>query len=168
MIDRCVNEKNNSFIHYGGRGIKVCDDWIDKESGRYNFIEWALHNGFEIDKSLDRIDTNGNYSPDNCKWSTISEQLNNQRRNHRILFNGKTQTLTQWANELGINPNTLQRRIVKYKMEIDKAFTPIIRTWKHGTRQGYEFHKCRCDECREANNKRHRDKRAKIRNGEVK
>ena len=162
MIDRCYNDKNASFKHYGGRGITVCEKWLDKETGRYEFIGWALDNGFEMDRSLDRIETDGNYSPDNCKWSTISEQLNNQRRNHRILFNGRTQTLTQWANELGIKPSTLHRRIVKYKMELEKALTPVIRQWKHGTRQGYEFHKCKCNECKEANNKRHRDRRAAI------
>lgn len=158
MLDRCYNPNNASFKNYGNRGISVCEEWLH-QNGRYEFIEWSLNNGAELGLSIDRIDTDGNYSPDNCKWSTQKEQLNNQRRNHKISFNGRTQTLTEWANELGINPNTLQRRIRKYSMTVDKAFTPVLREWKHGTRQGYEFHKCRCDECRESNNKRHRERR---------
>ena len=140
----------------------MCDDWLDKDSGRYEFIEWALHNGHEMGLSLDRVDTNGAYSPDNCKWSTVKEQLRNQRRNHVIEIDGERKTLTEWAEIYGVKPNTLQKRVSKYNIPIlDALTTTRVNQWRHGTRQGYEKYKCRCDECREANNKRHRDRRAR-------
>ena len=169
MLSRCYDSNNASYEHYGARGITVCAEWLDETSGRYEFIEWALHNGHSMGLSLDRIDTNAGYSPENCKWSTIKEQLRNQRRNHLISYQGRTQTLSAWAEELGIQPSTLHRRVSKYNMSVEKALTPVIRTWQHGTRTGYEIHKCKCNLCRESNNRRHRNRRAAAKrlNGDV-
>lgn len=120
MVDRCTNKNNKRYSSYGGRGITVCDKWLtfygfyrdmgDKPSG----------------KSLDRIDNNKGYSRENCRWATPTEQNNNKRNSHYLTFNGKTQTITQWARELNINKGTLQTRIVKQKWPIERALSPFI------------------------------------------
>lgn len=154
MRNRCYNVKNHSFKHYGGRGIEVCQQWRD------DFDQFVADMGEAPEgKSLDRVNNDLGYSPENCRWATLKEQLNNQRRNHRITHNGKTQTLAQWADEIGLRADTLHKRISR--MPIERALqSGMLVEWKHGTRHGYESHKCRCDLCREANNKRMRDRRA--------
>jgi hypothetical protein len=161
MRNRCYSSKNPSFEHYGGRGIEVCQQWRD------DFDQFVADMGQAPEgRSLDRIDNDLGYSPENCRWATIKEQLNNQRRNHRITHDGQTQTLAQWADQLGIRVDTLHKRIGR--MSAEKALqSGVLREWQHGTRQGYEFHKCRCDLCNAANNKRMRDRRARIKDNQL-
>lgn len=92
MIDRCTNPKNKDFSYYGGRGINVCKEWLDKEKGVVAFCEWAKSNGYEEGLTLDRIDVNGDYSPDNCRWVTMAVQGNNRRaRQNKTGFPGVAQ-----------------------------------------------------------------------------
>jgi hypothetical protein len=155
MRSRCYDKNNPSYKNYGGRGIRVCKEWVN------DYDRFVSDMGFVPDgMSLDRIDTNKHYTPDNCKWSTVKEQLNNQRRNRVIKHAGKTRTMSQWAEDLGVKVDTLFRRLER--MPPAKALKAgKLKEWKHGTRQGYEYHKCRCDLCKEANNKRARQLRAK-------
>lgn len=99
---RCYNENSTFYKNYGGRGIKMCDRWLNSFE---NFIA-DMGNRPSPKHSIDRIDVNGDYTPENCRWATMKEQCNNRRSNIRIEYQGKTQTLKQWCEELGLNyPN---------------------------------------------------------------
>lgn len=118
MKERCSNKNRKDFCHYGGRGIKVCDEWIHNFQ---NFYNWAIANGFNPELTLDRIDVNKDYSPDNCRWISQKEQCINTRLNSGITYLGKTQSLADWAKEYGINRTTLEVRIKFQGSPIDKA-----------------------------------------------
>lgn len=107
MRNRCENDNNANYSHYGGRGITVCSEWQN-----YNiFKEWALANGYDDTKSIERIDVDGNYEPDNCTWIEMREQCHNKRGSIKFTLNGKTQDLALWAREYGVNYFTLYSRI---------------------------------------------------------
>lgn len=125
MISRCYIPSATEYQNYGGRGISVCDEWKDDYAC---FRDWALSNGYLDNLTLDRIDNNGNYSTDNCRWVTMKAQMNNKSNNHLITFNGKTQTLTQWAEEYGISRSVLSTRINRYKWPIEQALTEQVKT----------------------------------------
>ena len=97
MKARCYNKNRWNYQYYGARGIKICDEWKNNYQA---FKKWALENGYQDNLSIDRIDVNGNYCPENCRWTTDKEQKNNTRRNHYITYNGKTQSMSKWAEEL--------------------------------------------------------------------
>lgn len=120
MKARCFNPNKPGYKYYGGRGIVVCDDWKNNFMSFYN---WAICNGYEDDLTIERIDVNGNYEPENCRWATRKDQANNTTRNHKVTYNGKTQTLSQWANEYGLNCITLLTRIEELNWPIEKALT---------------------------------------------
>lgn len=120
MKSRCNNPKSFRYSLYGGRGIKVCDEW----NKSYNvFHKWAKEHGYKDNLSIDRIDVDGNYEPSNCRWVTQTIQCNNSRRNHYLTYNGKTQSMSVWAKELGINYNTLRSRIYQHGWDTEKALT---------------------------------------------
>lgn len=124
MIDRCTNPKSDRYKNYGARGIKVCDEWANDY---HTFREWAIKNGYSEKLSIDRIDVNGNYEPSNCKWSTEKEQMNNMTRNHFYEYNGKKQTIAQWAEEYGMTYRQLEQRL-RTGWDIESALTrPIQR-----------------------------------------
>ena len=79
MLRRCNNPNCHSYQDYGARGIKVCQEWADKETGAEAFVTWALANGYRDDLSIDRVDTNGDYSPNNCRWADKATQARNTR-----------------------------------------------------------------------------------------
>ena len=124
MKNRCYNKKDSHYPRWGGRGISICSEWLLDFS---NFRAWALHNGYTENLTIDRIDNNGNYCPDNCRWVTVAEQNNNQRTNRYIAYNGKIQNLKQWSKELHINYGTLLFRLDALNWSTDKAFSTPVR-----------------------------------------
>lgn len=111
MKGRCYNPKNKDYENYGGRGIKICDSWLNEKDGVINFYKWAMGNGYSEKLTIDRIDVNGNYCPENCRWVSIKEQSNNKRQNFIIEFDGKKLTAKQWSEITGISDVTLRQRI---------------------------------------------------------
>jgi hypothetical protein len=110
MKQRCYNENDINYPNYGGRGIQVCQKWIVSSKA---FIEWALSNGYTDELTLDRKDNNGNYTPDNCRWATRTEQQNNRRlgKNVRLITIGDiTDTFSGWSKRTGIPLFTLKSR----------------------------------------------------------
>lgn len=110
---RCCDNNNKNYEQYGGRGIQMRNEWIDNYS---SFKEWALANGYndnaeKFECTLDRIDPNKGYSPDNCRFVSIKEQQNNRRNNRVYMVNNERKTLTQLSEEYGINYATLQSRL---------------------------------------------------------
>lgn len=125
MKNRCYNTHNKRFYLYGGRGITVCDEWLG-EQGSTKFINWALNNGYKDDLTLDRIDNNKGYSPENCRWATRKEQSNNLRCNKHYEYKGKIYTLSQLCDFLQLNYEFIYSRI-RLGWDIVKAVeTPKI------------------------------------------
>lgn len=124
MKQRCSNEKDTVYKWYGERGIKVCTEWNESFE---KFNEWALDNGYEQGLTIDRIDVNKDYEPDNCRWITQQEQLLNTRRSVLIEYKGKTMTLKEWADCLGIKYMTLYSRIRTWGWDIERAFSEPVK-----------------------------------------
>jgi hypothetical protein len=118
MRDRCNNPNDAKYEYYGGKGITVNSNW---DADFQSFYNWAIINGYKEGLTIDRRDVNGNYEPDNCRWITQQEQSNNTTRNRNITYNEKTQNITQWSKELGINRNTLNARL-NNGWDIERAF----------------------------------------------
>lgn len=106
MRQRCMNANTKAFKDYGGRGIKVADEWLDFE--RF-FADVGAKPG--PDYSLERIDNNGPYAPGNVRWATRLEQAQNKRNNRHITANGMTKSMAEWARDLGCNPAAILARI---------------------------------------------------------
>ena len=113
MKDRCYNPNFKEYKHYGGRGITICDEWQTPHSwkGGRAFKKWALENGYADNLTLDRIDVNKGYRPENCRWVSMKEQQNNKRNNRLISYNGKTQTIALWCEELELPFSTVKNRL---------------------------------------------------------
>lgn len=107
MVQRCTNPSNKSFYCYGGRGIRVCERWMEFT----NFVEdmGSPPSGM----CLERKDNNGDYCPENCKWATMAEQNSNKSNNINISAMGKTMNLTHWAKQLGVYPNKIKSRMLR-------------------------------------------------------
>jgi hypothetical protein len=119
MKGRCFNPKAMGYHNYGGRGIKICDEWMIFA----NFYEWSIASGYAEGLTIERIDNDGDYCPENCKWVTRQEQANNRRTNRPLTLNGVTKNLGQWAIGLGISKGALKQRIDKYHWSIEDALT---------------------------------------------
>lgn len=119
---------------YFDRGIRICEEW---EHCYEAFMDWALANGYKEGLTIDRIDNDGDYCPENCRWVPLAEQANNTRRNRNYTFNGKTQNITQWAKELNVSEDMLRGRLVVLGWDVEKALlTPSKkRGWSNEQRQ---------------------------------
>jgi hypothetical protein len=119
MKRRCYNKNCKDYKNYGGRGIKVCDEWLDF----IPFMQWSIENGYSDDLELDRIDNGGNYEPGNCRYVEKKENNRNKRNNHYLEINGKVKTISEWSEESGVSSKTIQSRI-KYGWENENLILP--------------------------------------------
>lgn len=110
MRQRCYNTNNKDFYNYGAVGIKVCDSWLRDCTA---FINWAMENGYNETLTLDRIDSYGNYEPNNCRWATIEEQANNKKNTIYVEMNGLLYTLTDLSKLYGIRRETIEMRYIR-------------------------------------------------------
>ena len=135
IITRCYNPKHKQWKDYGGRGIKVCDEWIGVD-GLDNFYEWSLENGFDGKKNekgfniltIDRIDNNKGYSPSNCRWVDRFEQARNKSTAYWVKYRGETDTLINFCRRFELDYHAVYLRIKRRGWTIDKALsTPILK-----------------------------------------
>lgn len=124
MKQRCYCQSQQNYPHYGGRGIVVCEEWRNNYEA---FRNWAIANGYCDNLTIDRIDTDGNYEPSNCRWATVEMQRNNMRSNINLTYNGESHTMSEWAKVLGISYSALQQRIGKLRWSVEKALTTPVR-----------------------------------------
>ena len=113
MLGRCENPRREKYPDYGGRGIKVCGEWHDPNA----FIDWAEANGYRPGLQLDRIDNDGDYAPDNCRWVTRAENCRNTRRTKSLTLLGETRSVAEWCEVLPISQFTLYDWLRKYGEE---------------------------------------------------
>lgn len=123
MKQRCYNPKDKHYKWYGSKGVKVCSEWLNNAEA---FVEWALNNDYKPGLTLDRIDSNGDYTPSNCRFITIQAQQRNKSSNHVLAYEGISLTIQEWAEKLNITPSTLRSRINK-GWTIDRALTTPVR-----------------------------------------
>lgn len=140
MKERCNNKNDKSYKNYGGRGIKVCNEW---QNNYLTFHNWAFESGYVEEKlpngknklTLDRINVNGDYEPSNCRWITNAEQARNKRNNTKVKYNGTMVNLRDLCDRLNVKYETMYRRIFCSHWDIEKALLqPIKRSFSCGTK----------------------------------
>lgn len=127
MKSRCYNKNRQRYRDYGGRGIAMCDEW--KESFE-KFFEWSMQNGYNDSLTIDRIDVNKGYYPENCRWANHYDQAHNKRNNHKIEIDGTTKTITEWSREMNISVSSILYRMRNGWNEKDAVITPPSRSVK--------------------------------------
>ena len=119
---RCYNKNCKRYKDYGGRGIVMCDEWLDSDVGFDNFCDWAKSHGYEDNLTIERVDVDGNYCPENCIWITRIEQARNKRDTIRVTYNGIEKPLIAWCEELGLCYDSTHERIKDLGWSVERAF----------------------------------------------
>lgn len=128
MIYRCTNPQNAAYKWYGARGIKVCNEWKTYEG----FKQWVLSTRPDESYTVERIDVDGDYCPENCKWIPNSEQANNRTTNVLITYNGETKNLMKWCKQFKADYKLVHNRMHRQKWDFEKAiFTPLNQSNSH-------------------------------------
>lgn len=127
MIRRCHDPRRKDYPKYGGRGIKVCDEWRESYSV---FEKWAIAHGYKEGMTLDRINNKHGYSPLNCRWLSTRNQSYNRKTNHYITVNGETRTIEQWSIKTGLSPDCIVHRLQRGWSEKDAVTIPSRRKKK--------------------------------------
>lgn len=126
---RCLNENDPDYGRYGGRGITISDEWKDNFMA---FYTWAITHGWQEGLTIDRIDNNGNYCRENCRWVDMTTQNNNKVNNVWLEFNGEKHTLPEWARTIGVDTETLRKRLSQCGWTVEKALTtPTMKKYHH-------------------------------------
>jgi hypothetical protein len=125
MVHRCSSPNDKDYANYGGRGIAVCDRWM--ELGGQGFLNFVADMGatYEPGLTLDRIDTNGNYEPGNCRWATPSQQTRGRRNTRRLTFRGETKPIAEWCEELGVSYSAVKYRLSR-GWSVERALTSPV------------------------------------------
>lgn len=123
MKSRCHNPNDTAFHNYGAKNIEVCKEWRHNYEAFHN---WSLENGYNDTLTIDRINNAEGYTPNNCRWVTFKEQANNTSKNHLLTFKGKTQTLTQWAEELNLTTSAIIARLNRGWTIENTLTTPLV------------------------------------------
>lgn len=126
MRSRCTNKNHHAYIHYGGRGITVCDEWM---KDRLSFIKWAYENGYVQGLDLDRKDNNKGYSPENCRWVPRVVNRNNQRDTYMVVWNGVPIALADLCRIKGLDRTLVYQRIHRDGYSIDEAINKPLRNY---------------------------------------
>lgn len=124
MRERCYCTTAANYYKYGGKGVEICDEWMHSVYGVWRFMKWSLENGYREDLSIDRIDPNSDYSPDNCRWATVQEQAYNKRNTIRVNYHGEIHCLSEVARIEGIKYSVLSRYI-KNGIDLEDALEKI-------------------------------------------
>lgn len=122
MKERCYNKNHVHYKNYGGRGITVCEEW---KNDFISFYKWSMDNGYSENLTLDRVNGNSNYSPENCRWTTPLEQQNNTRNNRILTVNGRSQSIARWSAEMSIPYSTIYSRLCNGWNEQDAVMYPV-------------------------------------------
>lgn len=130
---RCYIPSCKAYKNYGLRGITMCDEW---KNSFESFMEWALNNGYNDTLSIERIDVNKGYYPDNCTWIPLNEQQKNRTINLNINYNGETKILAEWCRELGKPYKQIHNRIYKLGWSFERAITEPVHTEKRKNQNG--------------------------------
>lgn len=126
MNNRCNNPNNEKYSRYGERGILICDEWKNFDT----FYNWAINNGYQDNLSIDRINNNGNYEPNNCRWADNIIQQNNKSTNCLLTYKDETHTLQEWSRITGIDRRTISNRINRNGWSIADALEKPIKQQK--------------------------------------
>ncbi len=122
MKSRCYKPNNKDYDRYGQRGITICDEWLNEPS---SFYRWALTHGYKLGLSIDRVDNDKGYSPENCRFVTLKENNRNKSTNHFITFRNETHCLVEWAEIRKLSYCALRKRVEK-KWNVEKMLTEPI------------------------------------------
>ena len=120
MKQRCYNKNSSSYERYGGKGITICDDWLNDPN---EFYEWAYANGYKDGLTIERTDFTKGYSPENCTFITLAEQSRNRSSCIFVTINGERKCLSEWCRYYGINVNTVRARHFQKGMDWQAALT---------------------------------------------
>lgn len=131
MKQRCLNSKDVAYKNYGARGISVCDKWLNDFKA---FYDWAINNGYSDNLTIERINVNGNYCPENCTWITKSQQCLNTRKNVFLTYNGMTKTIKEWADYFNVSYSAFFHRVER-GWDIDRIFNQPYRKGNNGKRK---------------------------------
>lgn len=116
MKQRCSNPKESHYEYYGGKGVSVCEEWKKSFS---TFRDWALSNGYEDGLTIDRIESDKDYCPENCRWVTHLKQMSNTTRNVMLTYQGETHSLSEWSRIVGVPYGTLKSRL-RYGWSVER------------------------------------------------
>ena len=120
---RCLNPNDKMYKYYGGRGIKICQEWINDFEAFYN---WVITNGYVKGLTIDRKNNNGNYTPENCRFVTSKIQQNNRRINIHVEINGVSNTIAEWSDITGIKYDTIWARVKRYGYKNEQIIIPVL------------------------------------------